>query len=140
MFEDPFGSVRRAFTVQIEGRWNQDVFVLDEHFRFSDGETDRRIWRLRYQPDGQFEAECEDTVSTAAGRMVQNGCAMAYHFRLQIGQRLVTVKFQDLFHLVDDYTLLNRTKVTKWGLPVGRVTAAFRRLPEGTPGVRSPGQ
>lgn len=139
MFEDPFGSVRRAFTVQIAGRWEQETFVLDEHFQFSDGATDRRVWRLRYRPDGHFAAECGDTVSAAAGHMVQNGCAMSYHFRLAIGSRLVTVKFQDLFHLVDEYTLLNRAKVTKWGLPIGRVTAAFRRLPDGTPAIGSPG-
>ncbi len=58
---------------------------------------------------------------------------LSYHFRLAIGKRTITVKFSDLFRLLDDDTLLNRAKVTKWGVPIGQVVAAFRRAPEDGP-------
>lgn len=129
MFEDPFGNVKRTFTAQIEGLWEEDVFVLDERFQFSDGKQDHRTWRLKYLPDGTFTAECKETVSPGTGRVVQDGCVLAYRFRLAIGARTITVKFNDLFRLLDDDTLINRSKVSKWGVPIGQVVAAFRRAP-----------
>lgn len=129
MFENTLGVVKRAFTAEIEGSWQDDVFVLEEHFQFSDGLKDHRIWRLRFQEDGRFTGECQDAVAPAEGRSFHNGCALSYRFRLPVGQRLIVVKFSDLFCLVDNRTMLNRARVSKWGLPVGQVTAAFRRLP-----------
>lgn len=46
IFEDRFGDLRRQFVVDIAGSWNGRELVLDENFRYSDGETDQRIWRI----------------------------------------------------------------------------------------------
>ncbi len=129
MFENPMGVVKRAFTAQIEGSWQDDVFVLEEDFEFSDGVKDHRIWRLQFQKDGHFTGECQDAIAKAEGRTFRNGCYLSYRFLLPVGKRRIAVKFSDLFCLVDNQTMLNRAKVSKWGLPLGRVTAAFRRLP-----------
>lgn len=127
MFEDVFGNTKRTFTVDIEGKWENEVFVLDEEFLFSDGVSDRRIWRLRYREDGSFSAECPDTVAPAEGERVHDGCVLAYRFRLVVGDRTIVVKFNDTFKLIDKNTMLNRAKVSKWGLPIGQVFVAFRR-------------
>ena len=39
IFVDRFGTVKRQFTVDIEGSWNGEQLVLDEKFDFDDGET-----------------------------------------------------------------------------------------------------
>ena len=126
-FEDPFGRVKRSFRADITGHWEDDVFVLTEHFEFADGNTDDRIWHLRFEegsPD--FTATCGDSIGEGRGYHVDNGCYLTYRVGLKIGQRKVSVRFNDLFHLVDNETLLNRAKVSKWGLPVGRLSIAFR--------------
>jgi len=47
IFQDRFGTLKRSFTVDIEGRQEGDEFVLTEDFLYDDGETDRRVWRIR---------------------------------------------------------------------------------------------
>ncbi|NNF79216.1 MAG: DUF3833 family protein [Rhizobiales bacterium] len=134
MFENTLGVVKRSFTAQITGSWQDDMFLLDERFVFSDGVRDHRIWRLRFEEDGHFTGECQDAVSPAIGRPVRNGCYLSYRFRLPVGKRQIVVKFNDVFRLVDEQTMLNRAKVSKWGVPLGQVTAAFRRVPSGQVG------
>ena len=129
MFENTLGVVKRSFTAEIEGSWQGDTFLLDEQFLFSDGVKDHRVWRLRFEEDGHFTGDCEEAVMPARGRPVRGGCYLSYRFRLPVGKRRVVVKFNDVFRLVDEDTMLNRAKVSKWGVPLGQVTAAFRRLP-----------
>lgn len=138
MFENTLGVVKRSFTAKISGSWQDDTFLMDERFVFSDGVKDHRIWRLRFDEDGHFTGECQDAVSPAIGRPVRNGCYLSYRFLLPVGKRRIVVKFKDVFRLVDERTMLNRAKVSKWGVPLGQVTAAFRRLPSGQAGERGP--
>ena len=44
IFEDRFGTVRRQFTVDIEGTFDQNVLYLVEDFVFNDGERETREW------------------------------------------------------------------------------------------------
>lgn len=127
-FEDPFGKVKRAFTAEIEGSWEENEFVLDESFVFLDGTTDHRVWRLRFEEgSSKFSATCGDSIGPGQGYHVRGGCYLTYRVNLPIGERKVAVRFKDLFHLIDEQTLLNRAKVSKWGLPVGQLTIAFKR-------------
>ncbi|MEM8688840.1 MAG: DUF3833 family protein [Pseudomonadota bacterium] len=128
-FENTMGVVKKAFTADITGTWKGDVFVLEEQFQYADGGTDERIWRLSYRDRGHFIGLCDDVVGEAAGQPIHNGCYFGYKFRLPVGKRIIMVTFSDLFQLMDDQTLLNRAKVSKFGVPLGRVTAGFRRLP-----------
>ena len=67
MFEDRFGKVRRQFVVDIEGDWNGEELVLDEDFRFDDGERSTRQWRIRKTADGRYEGTADDVVGKAVG-------------------------------------------------------------------------
>lgn len=134
MFENTLGVVKRSFTAEIEGTWQGDTFLLDEQFLFSDGVKDHRIWRLRFEDNGHFTGDCQEAVVPAQGRPVRNGCYLSYRFWLPVGKRRIVVKFKDVFRLVDEHTMLNRAKVSKLGIPLGQVTAAFRRLPHGQAG------
>ena len=46
MFHDRSGQVVRRFTVRIDAKWDGNRGTLDEHFEFSDGERQNRIWTL----------------------------------------------------------------------------------------------
>jgi hypothetical protein len=45
IFTDRSGKVVRRFVVQMTGTWNGNEGVLDERFTYSDGKTERRVWR-----------------------------------------------------------------------------------------------
>jgi len=55
VFQKRSGEVARRFTVDIQATWKSpDEGTLDEHFVYSDGEKQRRVWTLKRQADGSW--------------------------------------------------------------------------------------
>ena len=127
IFEDRFGKLRRQFVVDIEGTWDGRELILDEDFRFSDGETDRRVWRIVKQDDHRYEGRSEDIVGIATGESRGNAFNWTYVIDLKTGEDTLRVRFDDWMFLQPDGVLLNRARVTKWGIEVGEVTLVFKR-------------
>jgi hypothetical protein len=124
---DRSGRVTRRFTVDLQGRWNGDEGVLDEQFRFSDGATQHRVWRLTKGADGRYRGRADDVVGEAEGRAAGNALQWRYTLRLPIDGKEVEVQFDDWMFLIDDTVLLNRATISKFGIRLGEVTLAFRR-------------
>lgn len=129
IFEDRFGRVRREFTVDIHGRADgADGFVLEEDFAYADGERERRVWRLRRTGPGSYEGRADDVVGVATGRAAGNALNWRYALALRIGGSRWNVDFNDWMFLQPDGVLLNRARMSKWGLELGQVTLAFQRV------------
>lgn len=127
IFEDRFGDLRREFVVDIDGTWDGRELVLDEHFVYADGETDRRVWRIVRTGEHSYSGEAADVVGPAQGTVYGNALNWRYDFDLDIGERTVRVSFDDWMFLQPDGVLINRAKVRKWGFELGSVTLFFRR-------------
>ena len=54
VFTDRSGQVVKRFTVVMDCTWNGDEGVLDEAFVYSDGTRQRRVWKLKAGPNGQY--------------------------------------------------------------------------------------
>ena len=126
-FEDRFGRVRRAFDVTMIGRWDGPVFVLDEAFRYDNGEHERRTWRVTPGRDGSFSATCGECIGSAKGIATRGSWRMLYRFRLRMGRRSIAVSFDDRVHQVDAHLAINRAVVRKWGIRLGEVLIVFER-------------
>ena len=72
MFTDRAGKVVKRFSVQMTGRWEGDDGTLDEHFVYSDGTTQRRVWRLKHLGDGRYSGRAADVIGEAAGQTAGN--------------------------------------------------------------------
>jgi hypothetical protein len=128
IFEDRFGRLRREFTVDIVGRREgADGFVLEEDFLYSDGETQRRVWRLRRTGPDTFEGTADDVIGVARGRTAGNALNWRYVLALKIGESTWHVDFDDWMFLQRDGVMINRARVSKWGLAIGEVTLSFQR-------------
>lgn len=141
LFHDRFGNLRRQFTVEIEGRIEEGVLVLDERFRYDDGETGRRVWRIRRLDDHTYEGTADDVVGTARGRAFGNAMNWSYQVDLPVGDGTWRVTFDDWMFLLSEDVLLNRAAVSKFGLRIGEVTLAFVKEPAPTlppPASRQP--
>ena len=69
IFQKRNGEVARRFTVEIQASWvSPTEGTLDEHFSYSDGETQRRVWTLKRQPDGSWQGTADDVVGVATGQ------------------------------------------------------------------------
>ena len=126
---DRFGKLRREFKVDINGYWDDDIFVLDEDFEFTDGEQSTRQWRIQPLGDNRYSATAGDIVGEARG--ISEGKALNWRYRIAIplGGRAVEVTFDDWMFLQRDGVLINRAVMKKWGIKLGTVSIFFLRSP-----------
>lgn len=127
IFEDRFGKLRRQFTVDIDGKWNGRTLVLDEHFVYSDGERDRRIWTIEKLTEDRYEGRADDVIGIATGEARGNALNWRYDMDLKVGDSTLRVHFNDWMFLQPDNVLVNRARVTKWGVELGQVTLFFSK-------------
>ncbi len=127
MFEDRFGNLRRQFVVDIDGDWDGETLTLDEHFRYADGELDRRVWTIR--PDGPngYVGQADDVLGEARGAAFGNALNWTYRMNLKVGGREIEVRFDDWMFLQEDGVVLNRATVTKFGIELGTATIFFQK-------------
>jgi hypothetical protein len=127
MFQKRNGEVVKRFHVVIEGREEAGALVLDEHFEYSDGTKQRRVWTLRPQENGHWQGTASDVIGTASGMVSGNSLHWSYTLRLPVDSRTYDVAFDDWMFLVDDETMVNRAQMSKFGFRLGDVTLLFRR-------------
>ena len=127
LFEDRFGTVRRQFTVDISGEWDGRELVLDEQFHYSDGEKDRRVWRIIRTGEHTHEGRADDVIGIADGAAYGNALNWRYDMDLKVGDGTLRVHFNDWMFLQPSGVLLNRAKVSKLGVEIGTVTLAFMK-------------
>lgn len=127
IFTDRSGEVVKRFTVVMDCRWEGNEGVLDEAFTYSDGTTQRRIWRLQAGPDGRYTGRADDVVGQAQGQVRGNSFSWAYTLALPVDGRVWEVEFDDRMYLMDDRVMLNKAVMSKWGIRLGEVTLSFTR-------------
>ena len=125
MFTDRSGKVVRRFTVAMTGTWQGNEGTLDERFTYSDGKTERRVWRLTDLGNGRWKGQADDVVGEAAGQAAGNALNWAYTLRLPVDDKVYEVQFDDWMYLMDDRVMLNRAVMSKFGIRLGEVTLSF---------------
>jgi hypothetical protein len=126
MFQDRSGKVVKRFYVRIDARWSGNEGTLDEHFEYADGEKQNRVWKLVKNGDS-YSGTAADVVGAATGAAAGNALRWNYVLALPVDGSVWNMDMDDWMYLVDAKTLLNRTKMSKFGFPVGEVTLAFRK-------------
>jgi len=127
VFTDRSGKVVKRFTVVMDCTWQGDEGVLDEAFTYSDGTTQRRIWRVRKGPDGRYTGTADDVVGQAQGQALGNALRWRYTLALPVDGRVWHVDFDDWMYLMSEKVLLNRATMSKFGITLGEVTLSFTK-------------
>lgn len=127
LFTDRSGRVVKRFTVAMVGRWQGEQGVLEEDFRYSDGHTERRVWRLTRHADGRYSGVADDVVGTAQGQAAGNALNWRYTLALKVDDSTWQVQFDDWMYLMDDKVMLNKAVMSKFGIRLGEVTLAFHK-------------
>ena len=121
------GEITRRFVVHIEGRFDGNSGELDEHFDWSDGEKQRRVWKLEKIGPRQWKGRADDVIGEAQGEIAGNTLRWRYTLAVPIDGRTIHLDFDDWMVLVDEKVLLNKAQFSKFGLYLGEVTLAFQR-------------
>ena len=129
IFTDRSGEVKKRFTVLIKANWTvvngKKVGTLDESFDYSDGTKQKRIWTLTEQSPGKFIGRADDVVGDAQGDLAGNALNWTYTLALPVDGTIYHVQFNDWMYLVTPKVMLNKAKMSKFGIELGEVTLSF---------------
>ncbi len=131
IFTDRSGEVKKRFTVLIKADWKivdgKKVGTLDESFDYSDGTKQKRIWTLTEQSPGRYIGRADDVVGDAQGELAGNALNWTYTLALPVDGTIYHVQFNDWMYLVTPKVMLNKAKMSKFGIELGEVTLSFYR-------------
>lgn len=128
LFHDRFGNLQRQFEVEIDGTYEGDLLTLIEDFRYDDGETEQRIWRIQKIDAHSYIGKADGVIGTAQGRAYGNAVNWVYRFALKVGESTWSVTFDDWLYLQSDEVMINKAEVSKFGFVIGEVTLVFRKV------------
>ena len=129
IFTDRSGEVKKRFTVLLVAQWKvvdgKKVGTLDESFEYSDGTKQKRIWTLTETAPGKYIGSADDVVGEALGESAGNALNWAYTLALPVDGTIYHVQFNDWMYLVTPKVMLNKAKMSKFGIDLGEVTLSF---------------
>lgn len=131
-FQDVFGTVRRQFTVKINGKWDGKILTLTENFVYEDGSTEQRVWTLHKTGERTWAGTAPGVIGMATGEEKGDRFNWKYTIDLPIpaadGTTSVTrVSFDDWMWLQTDKRLFNRAYMKKYGVDIGDVSISFEK-------------
>jgi hypothetical protein len=127
IFTDRNGKVVKRFTVEMKCSWQGQQGTLDEDFVYSDGMREKRVWTLTDHGNGQYSGTAGDVVGTASGIAKGNAFNWRYTLALKVDGSTLNVQMDDWMYLMNERIMLNKARMTKWGVHLGDVTLSFTR-------------
>ena len=126
MVQDRSGRVLRRMYVELDCKWTGNEGTLDESFQWSDGKTEKRVWKIRKNGD-RYLGTAGDVVGEAVGVAAGNALQWQYVLALPADVGGHHVSMDDWMWMVDDKTLTNRTTMSKFGVRVAEISIFFRK-------------
>lgn len=130
LVQDRSGQVVRRFDVDLIGTWENGVGVLDEDFRYYDGEVQKRIWTIEKVSEDLYKGTASDILDTATGEVSGSAMRWKYQMDLPVGDRTFRITFDDWLYQMNDGVLINRSYLKKFGFTVAELTLFMQKQPE----------
>ena len=121
------GKVTRQFKADLVGSFKDNVITLDEDFYWTDGDKQKRTWKIKKVDDNNYVGTAPDVVGEATG--VQYGSAFKFKYDLMVPfkNKNIKISFDDWIFKQDEKVAINRATLTKFGFKVGELTVFFMR-------------
>jgi hypothetical protein len=126
IFQDRSGKVIKRFHVKIDAKWNAGIGTLDEHFEYSDGSKQQRIWTITKNGD-RYVGRAADVVGEAQGEVAGNALHWRYVLAVPVDDKVYNLDLDDWMYLVDGNVMLNRSAMSKFGIHLGDLTLSFTK-------------
>lgn len=123
----PTGRVSSRFTADMEARWEGNVGVMTERFRYDSGTVQDREWKLTLGNDGSIRAEAPDVIGSGHGKQVGPGVLLKYRIQLPEASGGHVLDTTDWMYLVDNGAIINRSQFRKFGIKVAELVATMRK-------------
>lgn len=122
------GKVLRKFNVDMKASWQGQTLTLDEHFIYDDGELQHRVWIIEDLGNGHYTGKADDIIGIAKGQAKGSALRWQYQMWLLFDDDEYKVTFDDWMFLINEHTIINRTKIKKFGISVAEVTLIIQRV------------
>jgi hypothetical protein len=120
------GEMTRKFVARIDSETVNGTTSLDEIFRFDDGELQKRKWFFNSQGSAIL-GTANDVVGKATGEIFGDSVHLVYTLEVISDDDVWHVSMDDWLHLVDSNTMIGTTRMTKWGLDLGRIDITIQK-------------
>jgi len=125
MLQNRSGKVTRQFEADLNGKWDGSTLTLDEQFNWSDGEKQKRQWKIKKINEHHYEGKAEDVVGTAKGFSYGPAFKFEYVLMIPIKGKNIKIAFDDWIFMQNESIAINRATMTKFGFKVAELTVFF---------------
>ncbi len=129
VIEPRFFGAKREFTAAADGQLRGNELRLDQRFTFADGKTQRRVWTIRRLDEHRYEGTADDVRGVARGEAYGNALRWEYTLAVPVGGTTVDMNFSQWMLLQPRNLIMNRVRISKYGITVGTVSEFFQKLP-----------
>lgn len=126
-FWDRFANMKLNFVVDLDGTWDGKILTLKEILKYDSGEIVNRIYEITKISENIYELRCPDLDGVGKIESYGNTLKWSYHLKQKIGDRLITLYFDDWMFLREGGLVLNRAFGQKWGFAVGEVFMSVQK-------------
>jgi hypothetical protein len=130
VFENSSGQPQRYFTCNSYGqRDSAGDLTLTQHFLFSDGKAQLRVWQIHQVDSTHLEATANDIIGVARGVGFGNAFALEYTITLNRHNPMATVHIRQwIYQLEGMDSVMTRLVITKLGLTVIEVSEVIHHV------------
>lgn len=126
--QDLTGAVRRHYHGTIGCALDGNVLTLDEDLFFNDGAEEKRMWTIDEGRDA-ISGEAGDLVGRAIIEPIsRDEMRWRYVMQIEIGGKRRPFDFEDVFVQTKDDTMISKTTMKKFGVPLARLYSSYRQI------------
>tara|TARA_B100001250_G_scaffold394952_1_gene399383 strand:+ start:849 stop:1316 length:468 start_codon:yes stop_codon:yes gene_type:complete len=119
------GKVTRQFKADMFGQFENGILTLEEDFYWTDGEKQKRTWKIEKLDDNNYKGSAPDVIGNAKGYQYGSAFKFEYDLLIPFKSKKIKVSFDDWIFKQDDKVAINRATLTKFGIKVGELTVFF---------------
>ncbi len=119
------GKVTRQFKADMFGKFENGILTLEEDFYWTDGEKQKRTWKIQKIDENNYKGVAPDVVGNAKGFQYGSAFKFEYDLLIPFKSKNIKVSFDDWIFKQDEKVAINRATLTKFGFKVGELTVFF---------------
>tara|TARA_B100001167_G_scaffold182552_1_gene140447 strand:- start:246 stop:713 length:468 start_codon:yes stop_codon:yes gene_type:complete len=125
LLQNRAGKVTRQFKADMFGKFENNILTLEEDFFWTDGEKQKRIWKIEKLDENNYQGTASDVVGSAKGFQYGSAFKFEYDLLVPFKSKNIKVSFDDWIFKQDEKVAINRATLTKFGFKVGELTVFF---------------
>ena len=125
LLQNRSGKVTRQFKADMFGKFENGILTLEEDFYWTDGEKQKRTWKIEKLDENNYKGSAPDVVGNAKGYQYGSAFKFEYDLLIPFKSKNIKVSFDDWIFKQDDKVAINRATLTKFGFKVGELTVFF---------------